>query len=71
MHCVACDAPMSYKYIEGAVDPDGEPVLEFCCDRCRHKAFENLPEDYYEGLYLDKHGHPAHVVTRAEEDYIL
>jgi len=62
---------MKYKYIDEAYDEDGNPVLEFCCSHCRAAAFVNMPEDYYEDLWLNKHGHWSHVVIRPEEDYLL
>lgn len=71
MHCKACDAPMSYSHIDDAFDAEGNPVLEFCCNRCRTKAFQNEPEEYYEGLWLNRNGHPSHHVLLPYEEYLL
>lgn len=71
MHCKACDAPMAYSHIDDALDENGDPVLEFCCDRCRAKAFQSEPEEYYEGLWLNKHGHINHVVLIPYDEYLL
>lgn len=71
MHCKACDAPMKYKFIEDAFTDEGDNVLEFVCDRCYLASLVNMPEDWYEGLWLDKHGHESHRVIRDPEDYLL
>jgi hypothetical protein len=70
-HCKACDGPLRPSNIPDAFDADGNPVEEFCCDRCRAAAFTNMPEGYYDGLWSDKNCHPNHVVLVPEEDYLI
>jgi len=70
-HCKACDAALRHSYIPDAFDANGNPVEEFLCGRCRVAAFTNMPQGYYDGLWLDKNGHPDHVVLVPEEDYLI
>jgi hypothetical protein len=59
MHCKACDAPLTTDTYETPHDGWQEEIL---CPHCIAASKVNMPEDYYEYLWLDKHGHPSHVV---------
>ena len=55
-HCRACDAPFTPH-----IDPETGRE-EDMCPTCIRAAFTNMPQDYYEGLWWDRNGHPKHIV---------
>ena len=71
-HCKACDVPITYQYIKDEyTEVLDHKEVEYVCSRCKAAAYVNMPEDWYETLWWDKHGHPSHIVIRPAEDYLL
>ena len=61
------------QYIAGPPlkDEHGGLVLEDLCEKCIDESKLNRPEDYYGGMWVDKHCHPSHIVERKPEDYLI
>jgi hypothetical protein len=64
IHCKACDGSMDMDTVKIGYGDDqvDTGVDEILCNRCLHAARRSEPEAFYEGLYFDKHAHPAHYV---------
>ena len=61
------------EYVPGPplLDGQGQAIVEDLCDTCLTASKLNRPEDYYGGCWVDKHGHPSHIVERKPDDYLL
>ena len=74
-HCIACDKPIPFKYRTKAgdkiIDGAGQPIVEDLCDKCIDESRVSKPEDYYDGLYLDRNADECHQVLRKPADYLL
>ena len=62
--CKACSGDMELEttklgYGDEQVDTG---QLEILCIRCLGESRRNEPEEYYEGLYKDRHAHYSHYV---------
>lgn len=68
VHCKACDGSMELDTVKlGYGDAQVDTGIdELVCGRCLEASRLNMPEEYYEGLYKDKHAHPCHYVMSPE-----